>query len=624
MHIAEGTIVDNRFRIGAPLGSGAMGSVYEARQLDLDRDVAIKFLLENAMFDPEDITRFHREAQLLSTLSHRNIVQVYAFGKWSGLYYMVIERIDGTSLDSFLKRKEALGKTFVLDVALQVCDGLAAAHAKDIVHRDIKPSNIIIAKNGDAKIIDFGFAKVASPTSPQFQQLTEAGTAIGTVLYMSPEQCRGESADHRADIYSLGAMLHHCLTGHPPFTASDYLAVMRQQLADPVPRLKDVAPAEKFSEALQNVVDNAMAKNRSERYQSIRQMREDIERAKKDQAVIRRTMTSSVPVLPQPKRKAKPIALAVFISSISSVGVLFYFAHHPGQPHSVADESKDMMSALDVEKRRILNRIDEPHTPLQEANLWADLAETNSRMAEIADPNRDKKILQNEAVKAVIEAVRYAPFDAKWMMFTRLGPVLRTPEGEQVAPALVVTILNIADARRTRNPAYTRDIYKQALNFSNSLRDSAEKCYIQGACMGGMLVCDRLLDNRSDWKTDIEECVTVALGAKTPTPDSVLELVSVVDCIGALRIAPQAELQIAHKLARALNEGGDFNKDYHQLAQAHVLTCVGLMRNNDRTTASELMKHGQKFAYLSPNKADLATFKKATKQWGFTIPEYQG
>jgi serine/threonine protein kinase len=317
MQIPEGTIIDNRFRIVRRLGEGGMGAVFEAQQMDLERTVAIKFLTEPGMTGDEAFARFQQEAQVLSQIRHKNIVGVYAFGKWHELAYMVMECLDGTSINDMLRKQGALDRMFVLDVGLQVCSGLESAHIAGVVHRDLKPSNLIVTADGVVKIIDFGLAKVLVSSAAGRQQLTEAGVAVGSVLYMSPEQCIGAAVDPRADIYSLGCVLHHCLAGTPPFVGDHSVVVMMQHTNEMPPRLQEAG-------ALGSVVWNALAKNANDRYQTAAEMRHDLEVAAKDGTVDEKSVTPLAVAIAPKRRRANSAAIAVVAVLALAVGCLVY------------------------------------------------------------------------------------------------------------------------------------------------------------------------------------------------------------------------------------------------------------------------------------------------------------
>ena len=211
MTLAAGTRLDS-FEIVAPLGAGGMGEVYRARDTTLKRDVAIKVLPEYWSRDPERLRRFEQEAQAAAALNHPNIVSIFHVGHFDGSPYLVSELLDGETLRERL-RHGPLRLRKAIDFGVQIARGLAAAHDKGIVHRDLKPDNIFVTKDGRAKILDFGLAKLtqakaSTPDEPTLtlQEHTGEGRVLGTVGYMSPEQVRGQTVDHRADIFAFGAI----------------------------------------------------------------------------------------------------------------------------------------------------------------------------------------------------------------------------------------------------------------------------------------------------------------------------------------------------------------------------------------------------------------------------------
>ncbi len=275
MFITEGTLIDGRYEVVGTIGAGGMGVVYEAHHRSLERIVAVKMLTAGSGVDDEDRVRFEREALILSRLSHPNIVQFYAYGVWSNVPYIVIERVNGQSLQQLLSKNQPLELRVALNIARQVCEGLQHVHGNDVLHRDLKPTNILVVdspgQRRQVKLIDFGLAKLLGRT--KFLKLTQAGMALGSVMYMSPEQCLGESVDARSDIYSLGCLLYQMLTGHPPYTADNATAVMFQQVND------SVGSTEYWSKVppeLQPVLSKCMAKEIEQRYSSAASVDEDL------------------------------------------------------------------------------------------------------------------------------------------------------------------------------------------------------------------------------------------------------------------------------------------------------------------------------------------------------------
>jgi len=269
MSIAAGARL-GPYEILAPLGAGAMGEVYRARDPRLGRDVAIKVLPPAFAGDSDRLSRFEREARSVASLNHPNIVAIYDVGSEDGRPFLVTELLQGETLRSRL-RESALPVRQALDFALQIARGLAAAHDKGIVHRDLKPENLFLTKERRLKILDFGLAKlVGSHAGPAESTMgvgtTQSGVVLGTVGYMAPEQVRGEPADHRADIFAFGAILYEMLSGGRAFQARTAIETMNAILhADPAPiaTVPGAVPA-----ALERIVRHCLEKDPAERYQS--------------------------------------------------------------------------------------------------------------------------------------------------------------------------------------------------------------------------------------------------------------------------------------------------------------------------------------------------------------------
>lgn len=247
------------------LGAGGMGEVYRARDMRLDREVAIKVLPEHFADNPEMLSRFEREAKVLAALSHPNILAIHDFGKDRGSTYAVMELLKGETLRDLINRGP-VPPTRVMEIAARIADGLAVAHANGVVHRDLKPDNVFLTTDGGLKILDFGLARRDRTDTPQQSLETEPGTILGTVHYMSPEQLRGDSADARSDLFSFGCILYEMLTQQRPFsrsTAADtFAAILKEEMPE------DSEPFRKIPPELSTVIRRCLAKRREDRFQS--------------------------------------------------------------------------------------------------------------------------------------------------------------------------------------------------------------------------------------------------------------------------------------------------------------------------------------------------------------------
>jgi serine/threonine protein kinase len=259
------------FQIEALVASRARGAVYAARHTELDRKVAIKTLSPEAGENEEAVKRFIREGKFVARLRHENITNVYDLGEAHGVRYLAMDFVEGRPLSDILDEEGALDPLRALDIARQVSDALAAAHAESIIHRDIKPANIMVDDNGFVKVMDFGVAKDLDEQS----MLTQVGTTVGTRYYMSPEQITGPAVDHRTDIFSLGVVLFEMLTGRLPYSPNlAFLDLMNKIVEGPFPSPRIVD--EHITDTVERIVQRMTATDREERYDSALDLSDDI------------------------------------------------------------------------------------------------------------------------------------------------------------------------------------------------------------------------------------------------------------------------------------------------------------------------------------------------------------
>jgi serine/threonine protein kinase/tetratricopeptide (TPR) repeat protein len=457
--LTKGTVVGH-YEIIEKIGSGGMGDVYLAEDTELNRKVALKFLPTRLCEDEDCRTRFKREAQAAAALDHPNIVTIHEVGEYQGRPFFAMQYLEGLSLRDAIEQKD-LSLEKIIDLAIQICEGLNRAHGAGIIHRDIKPSNIVIDADGRPRLLDFGLATIRGT-----EKLTRIGSTLGTVAYMSPEQVKGQAVDQRSDIFSLGVLLYEMIAGRRPFRGDTEAAIMRSILddtPDPLARYKSGVP-----DALQEIIDKALDKDLETRYQTVTGLLADLKRVKKAME----PGTDTHPLLTPHKRPA--IRLLVPASVAIIIVLLLVFLRpwkldtRPGAEAIAAENRLAIMYFDNLADPGDKQRYGEIVTDL----LITDLSE--SHYVQVVSSQRlydILKLLGREGEKKIDGSVATqvaAKAGAKWML---LGNILR------LEPQIILTsqLVDVATGDAIASQRITGDKGEEIFSLVDKLTVEIKK-----------------------------------------------------------------------------------------------------------------------------------------------------
>jgi tetratricopeptide (TPR) repeat protein/predicted Ser/Thr protein kinase len=492
--LTTGTMVSH-YRIIEKIGAGGMGEVYLAEDTKLDRKVALKFLPQHLCQSADCRARFTREAQATAKLSHPNIVTIFEVSDFNGRPFFAMEHVEGLTLKDVIAGKP-LPMDRIIEIGIQVCEGLQAAHEKGITHRDIKPSNILIDSHGRARIVDFGLASVLGT-----DQLTKTGSTLGTIGYMSPEQVRGDKVDNRTDLFSFGVVLYEMITGHSPFKADSEAATLHaitNTKPDLLARYRREVPAE-----VQTIIDKALEKDTATRYQHADDMVADLKR-----------LTNSNKSVAKSGNRTRLLALISFLVVVLVVAVLVF------RPWNMFVKAPDGAAA--AAKRVVVvpfkNQTGDPSLdPLGRMVAdWATQSLMQTEIAEVVPPEALSTLDAGKGIQSLIDATtatllvigsyykirdsiqfQAQVFDAKGKLLIAVEPVYASSASvmngiEEVRQRVLVALASELDSRAqerwslgSRIPNYAayqeflrgEDLFDKKKDFAASI-DAFMKGYV--------------------------------------------------------------------------------------------------------------------------------------------------
>lgn len=391
------------------IGEGGMGVVYKARHLALNQVVAIKMLHINGL-DSVSRLRFQQEAKAVNSLDHPSIVRVRDFGvSESGQPHMVLDFIDGTTLEKQLKTDGALTFSQARNIFSQVCDAMAHAHDRHVLHRDLKPGNIMLVERNDreplVKIVDFGIAKITDPGQESGMNLTRTGDVFGSPFYMSPEQIAGQKLDGRADIYSLGCVVFESLTGTPPFVGKNAIETLIQHTNNQPPTLREASFGGSFPAALQRVMDKVLAKEPSDRYQSMLQFKTDLMKALAGNLAIEAAASKMQTAKNAPAKKVVVLIVLVGVMGLAALGCLLAYNVF----------CKNFGSSLVVQSNSDNSKAASKGAPANQAHKFKDDEVSNTSDVRLIDSTADFRAMEAAPAKKIFSQRNLDTIDASKM-----------------------------------------------------------------------------------------------------------------------------------------------------------------------------------------------------------------
>jgi non-specific serine/threonine protein kinase len=474
----------SHYRVASKLGAGGMGVVYEAEDTRLGRRVALKFLPAELAQDLQSLQRFQREARAASALNHPNICIVHAIEEHESQHFIVMELLEGQTLSAMISAGPLEIGT-LLDLAIQIADALESAHGKGIVHRDLKPANIFVNSRGQAKILDFGLAKIGMTrpvredsgmvTMARADDLTKAGSTMGTVAYMSPEQARGLLTDARTDLFSLGAVLYQMATGSPPFTGETSAIIFEAILNREPAAVNQVNP--RLPSDLNRIIGRALEKDRNLRYQTANDMKADMLRLKRDIDSGSGRSPAASEAAREPARAGKSVAV-LYLENLSGVKEDEYL--RDGVTEDIITELSKIKGLKIYSRPTVLAYRDKPVTPAQIGQqlgaayvLGGSLRRAGTRLrinAQLVDTHTDFPVwserydremqdvfeLQDEIARKIAEALR----------------ITLTRQEEEALAAKPTESLQAYDLY-LRGKSYARRLTRQDLEFALQMFENA-------------------------------------------------------------------------------------------------------------------------------------------------------